>query len=134
MRAGTGACPARARLLYPSVVTNKDSIRVILLLFGVHNHIYPVCKPPVSAIESAVAEKPNASVRDLQVCDASLQSSMGGEGRGGGGVRAHCCLCLFWSTDADALTFLLISASRTIALSRLFGSFSFFLEGHRRPL
>lgn len=66
MRAGTGACPVRARLLYPSVVTNKDSIRVILLLFGVHNHIYPVCKPPVSAIESAVAEKPNASVRDLQ--------------------------------------------------------------------
>lgn len=71
VRAGSGSCPVRGRLLYPAVVTDKSSMRVILLLFGVHNHIYPVCKPPVSAIESAVTDQPNASVRVLQACHAS---------------------------------------------------------------
>lgn len=71
VRAGSGSCPVRGRLLYPAVVTDKSSIRVILLFYGVHNHIYPVCKPPVSAIESAVTDQPNASVRVLRACHAS---------------------------------------------------------------
>lgn len=57
VRAGSGSCPVRGRLLYPAVVTDKSSIRVIHLLNGVHNHIYPVCTPPVSAIESAVNDR-----------------------------------------------------------------------------
>lgn len=67
VRAGDGQCPVRARLLYPAVVTDPTSIRVILILVGEHNHIFPVCKPPVSAIEKAVADQPNAPVRVLQV-------------------------------------------------------------------
>lgn len=67
VRAGDGRCSVRARLLYPAEVSDPDSIRVVLILSGEHNHKYPACKLPVSAIESAVAENPNASVRVLQV-------------------------------------------------------------------
>lgn len=67
VRAGPGGCPVRARLLHPAQVADATSVRVALLLFGEHNHIYSVCKPPVSAIAGAVAQQPNASVRVLQV-------------------------------------------------------------------
>lgn len=67
VRAGEGQCPVRPCLLYPAVVTDPTSVRVILILFGEDNHIFPVCKPFVSAIEKAVADQPNPPVRDLQV-------------------------------------------------------------------
>lgn len=47
-----------------------------------------VCKPPVSAIESAVAEQPNVSVRNLEVCDGFfffLFREVGGGGGAGEG-------------------------------------------------
>jgi len=65
--AGVGTCKVRARLLWPVDPPDPASIRVILLLFGEHNHIYPVCKPPTSAIMDAIEHAPTATDRQLQV-------------------------------------------------------------------
>lgn len=72
--AGLGRCPVRARVLYPVQVADPSRIRVILLLHGEHNHVYPICKPPMRAIAGAVEQQPDASTRVLQVSDTSIRS------------------------------------------------------------
>jgi len=66
-RAGFSSCTVRARLLYPRVISDTSSIRVILLLYGTHNHVYHVCKPLSAAIADAIEALPSASIRKLQV-------------------------------------------------------------------
>jgi len=67
-RAGNGsAFPVRARLLHPTFIKDASNIRVILLLFNKHNHVYHVCKPSGAAILDAIETHPDASICSLQV-------------------------------------------------------------------
>ena len=67
-RAGNwSAFPVRARLLHPSFMKDASNIRVILLLFNMHNHVYHVCEPSCSAILDAIKTHPDASIRSLQI-------------------------------------------------------------------
>ncbi|OSX70342.1 hypothetical protein BU14_0783s0004 [Porphyra umbilicalis] len=71
-RAGNGsACPVRARLLHPTFIKDASNIRVILLLFNTHNHVYHVCKPSGAAILDAIETHPDASICSLQRAVAS---------------------------------------------------------------
>lgn len=64
-------CPVRVEVHTPIPLPTSGSVRVIVVLRGVHSHI-PVCKPSSDMVQKIVGDNSALSIRPLQVCNCCL--------------------------------------------------------------
>lgn len=67
-RSAGGACPVRVEVHTPEPLPANGLVRVIVVLRGVHSHVFPVCKPSSRTAHKIVDDNPTLSIRALQVC------------------------------------------------------------------
>lgn len=72
-RAAGGQSPARVEVHTPMPLPQSVTVRVTVVLRGVHSHIFPVCKPSGETVHKFVADNPSLSIPSLQsaIADAS---------------------------------------------------------------
>lgn len=68
-RPAGGQCPVRVEVHTPIPLPTSGIIRVIVVLRGVHSHIFPVCKPGSDMVQKIVGDNPSLSIRSQQVCN-----------------------------------------------------------------
>lgn len=67
-RSAGGVCPVRVELHTPEPLPATGLVRVIVVLRGVHSHVFPVCKPSSRTAHKIVDDNPTLTIRALQVC------------------------------------------------------------------
>ncbi|KAK1868773.1 hypothetical protein I4F81_011256 [Pyropia yezoensis] len=91
-RAAGGQCPVRVEVHTRMPLPKSGTVRVIVVLRGVHSRIFPVCKPSGETVHKIVADNPCLSIRYLQSAIADASEGAPASSEFVWKLRHHACL------------------------------------------